>query len=244
MAAVALMLTSLVGIAAQAPSLGIKHDEQPPTIEESLKRLGIALTRPELVSALRNANPEVRWLAAQKLAQDRIGDAVPAILQALSTEKVDKVRVNMAFSLAQLGEEKGLAVLQEVCRDTNLPAYRRMDAARNLVLFLNREDETCRKALVEILQSQPDPDSLREAASLLRRFRDLSEEESQTIFHAAVGALAAPGPSLRLAAAITLGEIGNTSAIPYLQRAVAKEQSEVVRSQMLADLQKLKRNKP
>lgn len=232
------------GTATQGGALDIRHNRRPPTVEEALQGYKIQLTKPALVSALRNADPEVRWLAAVKLAQDKATETIPAILEALLSERVAPTRVNMAFALAQLGEAKGFSGLQDTCRDRGTPPWLRLQAARYMLDNLKREDETCRKALIAILQSQPSRDSLVEAASLLRGLQNLSQEESQTVFEAALKALLAQEPSLRLAASHVLGQAENRAAIPYLQSAAAKEKDKIVRSQMQADVKRLQKQKP
>lgn len=229
----------LQGTAAQDQALKLRVDEQMPTIEESLRRHNIQLTRAALVNALRNADPDVRFLAAAKLAQDKATETVPAMLDALKAETVERTRVNIAYSLAQLDEERGFIALRDTCRDPSNRHWNRLLAARYLVAYMKRKDDACKTALLEILQSRPDSDSFVEAVSLLREFHDLSENETQTIFEVATISLVATSPSLRLAASRTLGELGNCSAIPYLQSAAAKERDEAVRAQMQADLERL-----
>jgi hypothetical protein len=72
-----------------------------PTLGELLKGHNIELTQPALVGALTNADPEVRYLAALKLAEDKEDGAIPAIKDALTSEGVPWTRMNIA--LAQLG---------------------------------------------------------------------------------------------------------------------------------------------
>src|SRR5260370_9412407 len=78
-----------------------------PTVAELLKRHNVELTQSALVGALRNPDPEVRYLAAQKLAEDKAVETIPQIMDALASEKVPLTRMNIAFALAQFGEETG-----------------------------------------------------------------------------------------------------------------------------------------
>jgi HEAT repeat protein len=228
----------------QGAAVEVKHGKGPPrSVEDELQRHNIQLTRPALVNALRSPDPEVRWLAAAKLAQDKATETIPSVLEALASENEEPARVNIALSLAQFGEARGFSALQEACGDRRLRPYLRLQAARYMLDFLQREDESCRKSVVEILQSQPNSDALLEAVSILRRAHSLSRQESEAIFEAAVKALVAPDISLRLVGSRTLGETGSSSAIAYLQRALAKEQDETVRSQIGADLQKLQKKR-
>jgi len=212
------------------------------TIDEALRSHHIELTRPALVKALRNEDAEVRSLAAQKLAEQNATETIPAILDSLTAETRPETRVNIAFSLAQLGETRGFNALQDTCRDPGMRPDLRVEAARYMH-DLNHEDAICRSALVDMLQSPADPDARAQAASLLPRFQDLSPQESRKIFQGVLKALEAPEPTVRLAASHALSEIGDKSAISNLQKAVANEQDKAVRSQLQMDLQELQQKK-
>lgn len=86
-----------------------------PTIEESLQRHNIRLTKPALVAALRSPDAEVRWLAAQELANIGANDTIAPISRALHAETVPGTKVNIAYALAQLDEQTGVAALQNIC---------------------------------------------------------------------------------------------------------------------------------
>jgi HEAT repeat protein len=241
-----LILALALGAGFQSPAPGGKYDlpligtGPLPTTEETLQKHGILLTVPALVQALKSTDPEVRWLAASKLAQDNVKEAVPAIRGALASEKVQNTRVNLAFSLAQIGEAEGFVALRSVCGDSDTRLYLKTMATRYL-LYLGREDETCRNALVDGLHSRPDSDTLRESVTLLLRFRNLSTEQSQVIFQSALDALSSPEPARRVAASIALADIGKSSAVPYLQSAIATENDDAVRSAMERELLRLQR---
>ena len=66
--------------------------EKPQTFGDLLKRPNIELTQQGLVDALRNTDPEVRSLAAHKLAEDKAVETIPAIKDALASEKVPWTR--------------------------------------------------------------------------------------------------------------------------------------------------------
>ena len=234
---VALMFALTLGAAAQNSAPRGSNDRLL-TIEEELKQRGLQLTLPVLLQALRSADAQVRWLAAAKLAQDNVSEAIPAIRDALTSEHVPLTRVNLASALARLGDATGISVLQDSCRDSSARPYLRVLATRYM-LDLNRKNETCRNALVDSLESRADPDLLLEALSVLSQFHDAPPEQSQRIFQLVVKALAMSEPALRLAASHALDEMGKRAAIPYLQSAIAREQDETLRWAMQADLQHL-----
>lgn len=239
--AMTFILGFVAGAAAQTGSPG-GNNGRLTTIDEALKSHHVGLDRPALVKALRNQDGEVRSLAAQKLAEDNAADTIPAILDSLAAEKTPATWVNIAFALAQLGEARGFGALQDACRDPGMRPDLRVLAARYM-RDLNHDDQVCRSALVDMLQSQAGADSRAQAASLLPRFQDLSPEESEKILQGILKALEAPEATVRLAASHALSQIGNKSAIPRLEIAINHEGDRTVRSQMQLDLHELQREK-
>jgi len=78
------------------------------------------------------------------------------------------------------------------------------------------------------------------AAELLPRYRNLSKEDSETVFTGLVEALHAPGPAVRIAAGQALADLGDTRGIAELGRAIESEQNELVHSHLQADFGTLK----
>jgi HEAT repeat protein len=199
----------------------------------------VELTKAALLDALRNADPKVRWLATAKLAQDKVSEAIPALLEALRAERLSSTRVNIALSVALPGHSDGFSALQDGCVDLTADIWVRLQAARYLLDFLKRPDLACRNALLAVVRAQPSPDSMAEAVSLLRRARGLSREESEEILTVALKALADPEPAQKLAASKILVEPGDRSAMTYLRAAIDREQDETVRTSMQADLKQV-----
>jgi HEAT repeat protein len=236
--AVLLVLASSVIPKAFSQQGGLCCEGQAETIEQALQRHHVALTQKALVAALRNPDREVRTLAAQKLADDGAKDAIPSLIEALRAETVPLNRVNIATSLALLGDERGLATLKGICNDPGVSGYVRMDAARHV---LDRHDDYCRDAVIRELQSGDDPDGLINAMHLTFRFARLSEDDSRRIFDLVVKALSDQTPGVRMAASNTLGRLGNVAAIPHLHEALAKEEVDGCRLEMQMDLERLQK---
>jgi HEAT repeat protein len=113
-------LSIAVGFALAATAPIIAQDSAPPTFAEALQRHHIALTRSALLAALRSPEAEVRDLAAARLAEDKDKNAIPAIAQALASERVLGAKVNIAFALAQLGSETGTSTLKKACHNSKV----------------------------------------------------------------------------------------------------------------------------
>ncbi len=208
-----------------------------PTFGELLKQHKIQLTEPALVDALKNADPEVRYLAAQKLAEDKATGAIPAIKDALAAEKVPRTRINIAFALAQLGDAAGFDALKDNCRDRNQAAGIRAFSAQYM-LGLNSDSTICLSAVLDILEDGSHGDKI-QAASLLPQFHNLSPEDLEKVFADLVRALHDPYSLVRLEAGRALADLGDIRAIPELQEAIAREQELAARPQLEQDLRAL-----
>jgi HEAT repeat protein len=206
------------------------------TFKQLLVERNIALTEGSLVAALRNTDAHVRYLAALVLAEDKATDAASAIADALASEKVPETRVNIALALAQLGDENGFVALQKDCVDTALATSLRMYAAKYL---LDLHNEGCLSAIEDVLRSTKDVGSRVLAMSQLARFQHASEGDADKILDSLTTALSDPDPTVRIAASHALGALGNLSAVPHLQNAIAVEHDEAVRPIMQADLRRL-----
>lgn len=205
-----------------------------PSIEEELRRHNIELTSASLVQALANGNAEVRWLAAEKLAVDRAVDAVPAIEAALEMEAVPGTRVNIAYALAQLGDNIGFSALKKSCIDGDDIGLR-MRAARYL---LDLHSNECLTAVLDTIRSADDQEKLM-ALGLLPRFQHVSGEEANALRKLLVVNLMAETPAVRIEASHALAGMSDRAAVPELRKAIVRERDDVVRSQMQSDVRAL-----
>jgi HEAT repeat protein len=207
------------------------------TFRDALRSRHIELTKQSLLKALRNPDAQVRYLAALTLAEDKATDTVPAVIDALESEKVPETKTNIAFALAELGEQRGFTTLQSTCDNRDVPAYIRLYATKYM---LDLGDEHCLGTVLDVLQSKTAFGTRALALSLLPRFRQVPEADSQRMIAAAISALADPMPDVRIAASDTISALGATTAIPSLEDAIAKETEDTVRSRMQVDVQRLR----
>ena len=205
----------------------------------------IELTKPALIRALKNPNPEVRFLAAMKLSEDKATDAIPEVKEALAAEKIPRTRVNIAVGLGLLGDPGGRDELKRLCADENFPPEFRLYAVRYMFDLGVEKDEGCLNAAEAIVQTV-DADYHTAgyrimALDLLPRFRGLTPEDSKRVFELVVGRLDDPEPTVRMQASEALVDLGDpAAAVSSLETAMAKEKEESVRSVFEKDLEKLR----
>ncbi len=224
----------LLGQQQRSPAFG---NDRLPTISEQLRQHNIALTHPALLEALSNESSEVRWLAAQELANEAVRDAVPAIDTALSRESVPIAKVNIADALARLGGAHGSSVLKQICGSPDFNSGLRTLA---ITYLLNLHDDGCLTAVMELMETQDDQAKI-DALGVLPRFQHLSKEEFEKLGQLTQSSLTAQTPALRIAAAHALSNMKDIAAIPALENAIANEQDGAVRSAMQSDLKTLQR---
>jgi HEAT repeats len=205
-----------------------------------LRLHGVELTVPALVAALKNADASVRYLAAMKLAEDKVTDAVPAIEQALATEKLPRDRVNLALALGLLGDQLGRDELTKICADKGFVPEFRLYAVRYMFDLHVPKNGNCMEAAQKIAESrETDFGDRSSALELLSQFGGLTPEESQKVAKLVGSCLEDPEPSVRIRASQSLARLGDPTGVEYLETAIAKESEETVRSVFEKDLKKL-----
>ena len=218
---------------------GFSKDGQPPTVAEKLKEHHIGLSAAELVNALRHPDGEVRSLASAQLAVMEADTTIPIIIDAMEREMLPSTRIEMARALALLRSHKGRDVLRASCDSPAEPSSLRPRAALYL-LEVGDDDESCFRALVNMLESDGGWDVKIQVLSLLSRFKDVSEADSSKVRALCVQHLKDPSSAVRLAATQAFQD---EFAIPDLQRAIAVEDNEFIREQMKTALRQLEKKK-
>jgi hypothetical protein len=152
--AVALGLVSMLPVSAQIGAVPVNG--RGPTLAERLQQHNIALTTSALVAALRSSDTEVRELAALKLAEDGAKETIPSIEEALTAETAPRAKVNIAFALAQLGNQRGTSALAGTCHNAALKPGPRLLAAQYM---LDLSSNACLTAVLDVLQSRDEDDA-------------------------------------------------------------------------------------
>ncbi|HEX8817362.1 MAG TPA: HEAT repeat domain-containing protein [Terriglobales bacterium] len=206
------------------------------TWRQSLQDRNIHLTEASLVAALQHPDPEIRSDAALVLAEDKASNAIGAIEDAAANEKDRETQINMALALALLGNAKGVAMLRQACNDAGTSGRLRMYAAK---YTLDTNNEGCLSTTEKFLLSAPDLGSREQAISEIVRFQGVSDADARKILTALITSLRDPEPHIRMLASHALVALGNQTAVPELQKAIAGEPLDAVRSALQSDLQRL-----
>jgi len=217
----------------------VRRDSRPAAVAEKLREHGVSLTREGLVTALRSEDPEVRSLAAAQLAfYEGAKETIPDIRAALERESDSLAKVNIAYALAQLGDQDGFEALRAGCFDSKIVPRIRLFAAGYL---LNLRRGYCVTAALDILQDSDSPADKMQALSLLPQFGDLSEKDAVRMRALVFGALQDPTPAVRISAGQVIAAIGDETAEASVRAAIEREGDEVVRSELQSDLRRLRK---
>jgi len=200
----------------------------PPPVEtfsDGLVRHHVALTEPALSAALRDPDGEVRSLAAAQLASMDDHPALKKIVQAMQDERDPQVQVNLAGAASWLGSRVGIAQLETICQDVNVPSTARLDAARYVS---NKQLATCFPAVRQIAQADQDATIRVQAVIAAVSYRGQADGARMI----AVKALKDVDPAVRITAADALRSLRATSEIGSLESALQGESDETAREHL------------
>jgi HEAT repeat protein len=220
---------------------GLAEQPKGENTEQFLQAHNIAITRQAVTAALVNEDAGVRKSASHVLCRRWPRDAVKPIQAAMLREDNSLVRVSLANDLAQLGDPAGREMLVTECNKSGEWGSTRILAARDM---LDLHDDSCVDAVLEILRSPSDPQDTYGKVDALQFVPDvikhLSGQEHRNAVDMTMNALSDPDAGVRLTASITLGRLGDTSAIAALETAVTGEQDATVQDAMLREVKRLK----
>jgi HEAT repeat protein len=214
------------------------------TFGELLREHNVELTESALLEALKSSNADVRYLSAMKLAEDKNVGAAAAIKVALAAETLPRDRANFALALGLLGDPSGRAELHKMCVDESFPSEFRLYAVRYLSDLDGEKDEGCLHATTDIANRTDsgggNVGDRVTALELLAQSRNLSKEESKSVFDLLLHGLNDPDPYVRMQASGDFAELGDKTAIPYLKAAISQEKDENIRIILRVNLNKLR----
>jgi HEAT repeat protein len=180
-------------------------------------------------SALYDNLPDVRSLAASKLAFAREKDTIPFILAALARESIPVAKIGFASAAAELGVQDGFAALRSMCGGPAWSRVRRMNAA-NMMVALHNED--CLSDVLDILKSRDESQIVDEGAisalCVLLRHSHVPAQELPEIRRLAAAYLRSDNDATRVYASDVLARFGDLSSADDLRRAFPIEHDENV----------------
>jgi HEAT repeat protein len=214
------------------------------TFGELSRERSVELAEPALLAALKSSDADVRYLSAMKLAEDKVVGAVPAIKAALAVESVPRDRANIALALGLLGDLSGRDELKRMCADDSFPSEFRLYAVRYMFDLGVERDEGCLHAAKDIAKlvdsgNRSVGDRVT-AFELLARFRNLTSEESQSVFDLLLHGLNDPDPYVRMQASSAFATLGDRNAIAFLEAAISQEKDENISVTLTINLNKLR----
>ena len=201
----------------------------PETVLQALKRYGVEINQAALIQALSDPRKEVRGLAAAELADMKVTDVLPQIIQAAESEQDGLTHVNIASAATSLGSAQPLSILKDLCADAAVPGYVRVAAARSV---FQTGDHSCFLTLADMVEFGTDTEGRTEGLALLAQVKPKTDTEEKIALNLALGALKDPQVMMRLQACEAIRWIGDPKAIALLQAALDHEQEEVVRDRI------------
>lgn len=176
---------------------------------------------PILGEALGDPQPSVRGAAAVALGDLGLSEAAPSLASALS-DPIPAVRTSAAISLGELRAPESVPVLKKTLADTN-PAVRA--AAVSALLRLGVPYDEIAEVIRELIRNV-DPGIRAAAAKALAGSRGHDAKDAIGMLQLL---LEDPLPRPRIAAARSLGQIGDRKLIGTLKKAL-RDQDEAVRA--------------
>lgn len=195
-------------VAAIDAAIASGNQQQQAQAVDALAVVRHVATAPQLYAALKGS-PEIRVKAARALGELKLPDAAPKIRAALA-ESGDKVKVELAAALLELGDKDALAILKRAVSDPGM----RLVAA--IALAEAGDDKTSKPVLAELFADTPvGREQWRRAAYGLTRLGDAKAKA------ALEGELAQPDAARAVAAAELLARANEQKAKDYLKRVAA-----------------------
>jgi len=209
------------------------------TVEHLLTYYGVTLDKDGLRKGLQDSRPDVRSMAAEKLGNDGMKDAIPWLAAALSSERIPGTRSYIGKALADLGDSRGFAVLEGMCRssgeaDVSVDAILRLRAA-SFIRDLHKN--TCNAGIIDLLRSLDQPATpagyLRTAAlGTANVLQLLNEDQIATVRGVAERWISDEDESLRRQAGRAIALYGDAASYERLKTAHDNERDATVRAAM------------
>lgn len=219
----------------------------PTTFAEALRAKGVTdFSEESLVAALKSTDPQVRGLAASKLAEDHQSDALLAIETAMFAESVPGTQVNFAQALWVLHDPKGVEQLHSMCTNSSLPMGDLISVWRALQ-NTRSSSGVCAETLLAAMERSKNSENengeyLSVAVYMLSyAYADVPADQAGRITTLLEELLLdrKQDNSVRLLSSQALARIGAPESAKVIRQAVSEETDPTLRSGMQSDLDSL-----
>ncbi len=215
------------------------------SLAEVLSSHGVTdLSEQSLISTLTNSNPQVRSVAAMKLAEDHHDDAAPAVESALSREQDLNAQIGLSEALWGLHSEKGIAHLRAMCTNSSLKLATLIAVVDALRLTHSRAG-VCAETFFAAIGSAKEPGDIAMGETRLSAiYCDSTPEEARRIMTTLKLYLTnrKQEAQIRLEASQALADIGTSESEEAIRAAISQEQNPDYRMFFEATLKGLERN--
>ena len=215
------------------------------SLVEALASHGVTdLSEASLIAALSHSDPQVRTIAAMKLAEDHRGDAAPAIESALSREQNLTAQIGLSQALWGLRDDHGVAHLHAMCMDSSLSFITLIsviDALRNT----RSPAGVCAETFFAAMGRSKEPGEIAMGETRLSViYCDSTPNQERRILTTLRLYLADPKQEagVRLEASQALADIGAPECAEAIRTAISQEQNPDYRTFLEATLKGLERN--
>ncbi len=197
------------------------------TFSEYLESKGIR-TRAGTIVALSSNDPEIRGVAAFKLAEDHDSEAVQLITNALGGENDPSVQVNLASALLSLDIPAGGTRLSTLCESTTSSTSVVIKAAQQLAY--RQLGGSCAYNLIQAFNGARNKSDRVSLLSLLAQIAPNAPANLETsLLKIADEALQDPSPSIRLQSSELLVRVNTVRSLEMLSTASQNEQEPLVK---------------
>jgi HEAT repeat protein len=241
-----MVTANILALSAMPQNAPLAPFPPPRSFAEGLRSHGITdLSEGSLIAELNNSSPEVRSLAAHKLAEDHANETAPAIESALAREKDLKTQVDLSTALWALHDEKGVVHLQSMCADPSSHIGFILEAVRALIRTQSPSG-VCAETLLAAIGREKEPSDVAMAVSVFPAiFHDAPPDAAKRMVYLLQLLLLDKSQQtvVRVTSSKALAEIGAPGSADIIRKAMTFEEDPNVRQLIESNLKILGKTK-